>query len=102
MMTRALALLDCVKRGDLDAVAALLAGGADPDAVDLLDGRSALEHATSQGHAAIARLLREHGASGEPAAPAAGAKPEVAESLPGWASALMAEYFDGGFIRRDR
>jgi hypothetical protein len=57
-----LVLLDSVKRGDTDEVAALLAAGADPNVRDLLSGYSALHQAAGRGHLGVVRALVEGGA----------------------------------------
>jgi hypothetical protein len=60
-----LALLDSVKRGDVEVVRCLLDGGADPAVRDFSDGRSALRLAVAGEHWEIARLLAERGAPWE-------------------------------------
>jgi hypothetical protein len=112
-----LTLLDSIKRGDADAVAALLAAGTDPDALDPIEGCPALQIASARGHLAIARLLLEHGAQplepapGEPPAPQETAEP-VSPAAPrtegpspgagGWAPALLRLYHERGYIKRPR
>lgn len=59
---RSLALLDAVERGDLPGIAAAIAAGADPRAIDYEEGCSPLELAAGLGHPAAVRALLEAGA----------------------------------------
>jgi len=52
-----------VRQGNAPAVEALLAGGAEVDALDPHFGRTAIHQAAANGHEAIVRLLLEHGSS---------------------------------------
>lgn len=110
LVVLAQALIDSIKRGDVEAVAALLEAGADANAVDLYDGLSALRHASDGGHVRIARLLRERGATPLEAPPAAVVeppeRPEEAKcspgrpDLPSWVMPLMECYFADGYVCR--
>jgi hypothetical protein len=116
IIERDLALIDSIKRGEVEAVASLLAAGADPNASDLLDGSSALELAQRQGHGALAELLLRFHAQPPPTngvvprppeerkspapAPASARCPVIGE--PGWLIPLVDFYREHGYIRRPR
>jgi hypothetical protein len=106
---RDLALLDCVKRGDTEAVEVLLTAGADPHTIDLVDGLSALDHARRRNHQQIAALLLRRGArSGEAAPEEPAPNPEdpapVVEKpavvVPSGTSGLHLLYLVSGYVRR--
>ena len=62
----ATAIYDAASMGRTEAVAALLAHGADPNLVNK-DGHAALHAASSGGFAETAEVLRKHGALDDPA-----------------------------------
>jgi len=62
MWTGETPLMTCARTGATDAVAAMLAAGADANATASTQGQSALMWAAAGGHAEIARLLVEFGA----------------------------------------
>ncbi len=90
-----MALLDSIKRGDLELTEALLGSGADPNQADLLDGQSALQHAAGQGPTFV-QLLLTYGAT-PPLSPPG----KVADAVvPPWLNSLRQLYQDLGYVRR--